>query len=232
MDMPPVILASASPRRRDLLQQLGIEPAAVISADIDETPQRGELPGPYAVRMAREKAMAVEWPDDLPSNAVILAGDTVVACGRRILPKAETEDEARACLALLSGRRHRVLGGVALRFAQGIVGRFGFLEVLARGFNLLHGILHDGTLWVRIGKEAHVVFQLGELLAGLLHGLARIHGLLVFLAVGFLRSARFALLVAHRVKERVARRPELVPGLVRILAGYKTRFLPFGLQAL
>ena len=119
MDMPPVILASASPRRRDLLQQLGIEPAAVISADIDETPQRGELPGPYAVRMAREKAMAVERPDDLPSNSVILAGDTVVACGRRILPKAETEDEARACLALLSGRRHRVLGGVALRSADG-----------------------------------------------------------------------------------------------------------------
>ena len=119
MDMPPVILASASPRRRDLLQQLGIEPAAVISADIDETPQRGELPGPYAARMAREKAMAVEWPDDLPSNAVILAGDTVVACGRRILPKAETEDEARTCLALLSGRRHRVLGGIALRSRDG-----------------------------------------------------------------------------------------------------------------
>ena len=145
------------------------------------------------------------------------------------------------CLGLLrafgrssirSGSGLGLLGGVALRFAQGVVGRFGFLEVLARGFNLLHGILHDGTLWVRIGKEAHVVFQLGELLAGLLHGLARIHGLLVFLAVGFLRSARFALLVAHRVKERVARRPELVPGLVRILAGYKTRFLPFGLQAL
>jgi septum formation protein len=119
MDMPPVILASASPRRRDLLQQLGIEPAAVISADIDETPQRGEMPGPYAVRMAREKAMAVEWPDDLPSSAVILAGDTVVACGRRILPKAETEDEARTCLALLSGRRHRVLGGIALRSRDG-----------------------------------------------------------------------------------------------------------------
>jgi len=119
MDMPPVILASASPRRRDLLQQLGIEPAAVISADIDETPQRGELPGPYAVRMAREKAMAVERPDDLPSNSVILAGDTVVACGRRILPKAETEDEARTCLALLSGRRHRVLGGIALRSRDG-----------------------------------------------------------------------------------------------------------------
>ena len=119
MDMPPVILASASPRRRDLLQQLGIEPAAVISADIDETPQRGELPGPYAVRMARGKAMAVEWPDDLPSSAVILAGDTVVACGRRILPKAETEDEARTCLALLSGRRHRVLGGIALRSRDG-----------------------------------------------------------------------------------------------------------------
>ena len=119
MDMPPVILASASPRRRDLLQQLGIEPAAVISADIDETPQRGELPGRYAVRMAQEKAMAVEWPDDLPSSAVILAGDTVVACGRRILPKAETEDEARTCLALLSGRRHRVLVGIALRSRDG-----------------------------------------------------------------------------------------------------------------
>jgi septum formation protein len=112
----PLVLASASPRRRDLLRQIGIEPAAVDPADIDETPLKGELPAPHAQRLARAKAEAVaaRRPD-----ALVLAADTVVAVGRRILPKAETEAEARACIALLSGRRHRVLGGVALALPDG-----------------------------------------------------------------------------------------------------------------
>lgn len=115
---PKLVLASASPRRLDLLAQIGIVPDRVLATDIDETPRRGELPADYARRMANEKAVAA-GDFDLPSGAVVLAGDTVVARGRLILPKAETEAEARRCLDLLSGRRHRVLGGVALRLADG-----------------------------------------------------------------------------------------------------------------
>ncbi len=104
-----LILASASPRRADLLAQIGVTPDAVSPADIDETPRPGELPGPHALRLAQEKACAVTGGD-----ALVLAADTVVGLGRRILPKAETEDEARICLALISGRAHRVFTGVAL----------------------------------------------------------------------------------------------------------------------
>jgi nucleoside triphosphate pyrophosphatase len=110
------ILASASPRRLELLKQIGIAPDRVIAASIDETPLPGELPGEYALRMARGKVLAVA--KDYP-EARILAADTVVACGRRILPKAETENEARACLGMLSGRRHRVIGGIAIAGPDG-----------------------------------------------------------------------------------------------------------------
>jgi septum formation protein len=92
-----------------LLKQIGIVPDQIVSPDIDETPQRDELPRPYAMRMARAKAAAVQTGDHL-----VLAADTVVAVGRRILPKAETEQQARECLTLLSGRRHKVVGGIAL----------------------------------------------------------------------------------------------------------------------
>lgn len=114
MTAPSLILASASPRRRELLARLGLEPARVIHADIDETPHKAEVPRDYAVRMAREKAAAAADP-----AAHVLAGDTVVAVGRRILPKAEDEATARHCLELLSGRRHRVLSAVALRAPDG-----------------------------------------------------------------------------------------------------------------
>lgn len=113
---PRLILASASPRRRELLSRLGVEPAAVTAADIDETPHKAELPRDYAVRMAREKAAAVPADD-----AFVLAGDTVVAAGRRILPKAEDEPTARACLELLSGRRHHVFSAIAVRAPDGTV---------------------------------------------------------------------------------------------------------------
>jgi len=109
--VPRLILASASPRRLDLLRQMHITPDAVAPADIDETPKKGELPLVYAQRIAAEKAAAVKGAH---AGAVILSADTVVACGRRILPKAETEAEARACLALLSGRRHRVISAVSV----------------------------------------------------------------------------------------------------------------------
>lgn len=108
-------LVSASPRRRELLARLGIAADAVMSADIDETPRKNELPRDYATRMAREKAVAVE----VAGHA--LAGDTVVAAGRRILPKADDEATARACLQLLSGRRHRVFSAIALRAPDGVL---------------------------------------------------------------------------------------------------------------
>src|ERR1700724_716772 len=114
--MPTLVLASASPRRLDLLRQIGIVPDYVEPADIDETPRQGELPNGHVVRLAEEKARAVR---PRHPEAFILAADTVVACGRRILPKAEDEATARACLALLSGRRHRVYGGIALLTPNG-----------------------------------------------------------------------------------------------------------------
>lgn len=110
------MLASASPRRLQLLAQIGVTPDAVVAADIDETPLKGEMPRRLAVRLARSKAEAVK-----AESALVLAADTVVAVGRRILPKAETEAEARACLALLSGRAHRVYTGVAVRAADASV---------------------------------------------------------------------------------------------------------------
>jgi septum formation protein len=108
---PLFVLASASPRRLDLLRQIGLEPDRVDPADIDEVPRPGELPPAHAMRLAEEKARAV-----MPRHpgAFILAADTVVACGRRILPKPVDPSTARSCLKLLSGRRHRVHGGIAL----------------------------------------------------------------------------------------------------------------------
>ena len=127
-----LILASASPRRLDLLGQIQVLPDQIIPADIDETPHRKELPAQYAMRMAVEKARhvverLVQENADLTeyagssrhSGVYVLAGDTVVAVGRRILPKAETAQQARDCLAILSGRRHRVYGGIALHLLNG-----------------------------------------------------------------------------------------------------------------
>lgn len=103
-----LILASASPRRRELLAQIGIVPDAVLPAEIDETAHRGELPGPLATRLADEKARAIALAH---AGAFVLAADTVVGVGRRILPKPHDEKAPRQCLALLAGRRHRVYGG-------------------------------------------------------------------------------------------------------------------------
>ena len=111
-----LILASASPRRVALLAQVGIVPDAVDPADLDETPLPGERPGPHALRLAAAKATAVALRHD---GARVLAADTVVAVGSRILPKTDDADTARACLTLLSGRRHRVFTGVALIGSDG-----------------------------------------------------------------------------------------------------------------
>lgn len=114
------VLASASPRRLELLARIGVEPDAVDPAEIDETPHKAELPARHAERLAEEKAAAVaaRHPDSF-----VLGADTVVAVGRRILPKAEDPTTARACLNLLSGRRHRVYGGVVLIEPGGTVRR-------------------------------------------------------------------------------------------------------------
>lgn len=114
MTDPALVLASASPRRRELIARLGITPSGITPADIDETPLPREIPRDYVIRMAQEKAVALANPD-----AHVLAGDTVVALGRRILPKAEDEATARRCLTLMSGRRHRVLSAVALLSPDG-----------------------------------------------------------------------------------------------------------------
>lgn len=113
---PPFVLASASPRRRELLLQLGITPDIIDPPEVDEFPGREELPVHYARRLALAKAAAVarRRPD-----AFVLAADTVVACGRRILPKADSRDTALKCLQLLSGRRHRVIGGLCISAPDG-----------------------------------------------------------------------------------------------------------------
>ncbi len=124
-----LILASASPRRQALLGQIGLT-AACVPAEIDETPLRAELPRPLALRLARAKAVAAACPD-----AFVLAADTVVACGRRILPKAETEAVARSCLRLLSGRRHQVYTAVVVLAPSGrsaervVTSRVGFARL-------------------------------------------------------------------------------------------------------
>lgn len=114
---PKLVLASGSPRRLQLLNQAGLEPDALEPAEIDETPERGELPRTLVVRLAREKALAVlsrvRNQDDL-KGAFVLAADTAVALGRRILPKPELLEDANACLRMLSGRTHRVYSGLAL----------------------------------------------------------------------------------------------------------------------
>ncbi|HEX2527464.1 MAG TPA: Maf family nucleotide pyrophosphatase [Geminicoccus sp.] len=109
----PLVLASASPRRLDLLRRCGIEPAYVIETDVDESVLPRELPRAYAQRVARAKAEAGAASNQAAA-AYVLAADTVVACGRRILPKALDETTAAECLDLLSGRRHRVMTAIVV----------------------------------------------------------------------------------------------------------------------
>lgn len=114
---PDLILASASPRRLALLNQIGIEPEHLVPAHVDETPEKGELPRKLAQRLADLKALTARHKASVAgfgTNSMVLAADTVVAVGRRILPKAETMEEASDCLRLLSGRAHRVYTGVTL----------------------------------------------------------------------------------------------------------------------
>ena len=115
-ERPRLVLASASPRRLALLAQIGVKPDEVVAADVDEAALKGETPRLLAMRLARAKADAVKAP-----GATILAADTVVAIGRRVLPKADTQRKARECLSLLSGRSHRVYTAVAVKAANGAI---------------------------------------------------------------------------------------------------------------
>jgi septum formation protein len=122
LSLPGLVLASASPRRVQLLQSIGIVPAHIVGADLDETPHIGELPDKHAMRLAKEKALVIGQQNfELSATHLILAADTVVAVGRRILPKAETQEEAAFCLDLLSGRSHRVYTALALRCLDGSI---------------------------------------------------------------------------------------------------------------
>ena len=119
---PKLVLASGSPHRLALLQQIGIEPDALIPADLDETPKRSELPRSLAVRLASEKAQAsaaIARARPELADSFVIAADTVVCVGRRILPKCEIADEAGACLRLLSGRAHRVYTAVSVITPKG-----------------------------------------------------------------------------------------------------------------
>lgn len=131
---PELVLASASPRRLELLGRLGLKPTRIVATDIDESPLKGERPRAHAVRLAAEKARAAAA---LAPACVILAGDTVVGAGARILPKAEDEATARQCLALLSGRRHRVFSAIAVITPDGTL-REALSETIVR-FKRLSG---------------------------------------------------------------------------------------------
>ncbi|MFM9937595.1 MAG: Maf family protein [Novosphingobium sp.] len=133
-DGPELVLASASPRRRELLARLGIADVRVLATDIDESPLPREIPRDHAVRLAAAKARAAA---ELAPGALILAGDTVVGVGRRILPKAEDQVTARRCLALLSGRRHRVFSAIAVLSPDGTL-REALSETIVRFKRLDH----------------------------------------------------------------------------------------------
>lgn len=125
MIAPRLVLVSASARRLDLLAQIGIVPDEIAPAALDETPRKGEMPRALAERLALAKAQSA------PAGSYILAADTVVAAGRRILPKPTAEATARACLDLLSGRRHRVITAVVLLAPDGRRGRRTVQSVVA-----------------------------------------------------------------------------------------------------
>ncbi|MFZ5931874.1 MAG: Maf family protein [Pseudomonadota bacterium] len=153
---PYLVLASASPRRRDLLAQIGVIPDLTDAADLDETPQRGELPRRLVARLSLAKAQLVHARHP---GCLVLAADTVVACGRRILPKAETEPQARQCLELLSGRQHQVLTGISLIDGEGVLRQRAVVTRVA--FRRLHSdeIAHYLALGEWRGKAGGYAIQ-------------------------------------------------------------------------
>ena len=186
--LPPLVLASASPRRLELLRQIGIEPVKIDPADTDETPQRDEPPRAYAERMARAK-LAVVAPRH--PQALVLAADSVVAVGRRILPKAETKEQALNCLKLLSGRRHKVLGGLALAVPGGKV-RTRLVETVVRFKRLetkeIDAYLASGEWQGKAGGYA-IQGRAAEFVAFISGSYSNVVGLPLFETATLLRSA-------------------------------------------
>lgn len=186
-----VILASASPRRVALLAQLGVKIDQILPADIDESNAKGELPGLYAKRMAQEKTakIAADYPD-----AYVIGADTVVACGRRILPKAEQEQTAHECMKMMMGRSHRVYGGLALGVPhQGIITKLSHSHVHMRrldhaemAFYLENGDWH--------GKAGGYAIQgaAAEFITKIQGSYSQIMGLDLYLMAKMLKGAGFA----------------------------------------
>ena len=187
LSIPSLVLASASPRRLDLLRQVGIEPAEIDPADIDETPERRELPRAYALRMAKAKLAVVAGRHD---GAVVLAADSVVVCGRRILPKAEAVAQARTCLGLLSGRRHRVLGSVAIGGRDGAV-RARLVETVVRFKRLepaeIEAYIDSGEWQGKAGGYA-IQGRAASFVAFLSGSYSNVVGLPLFETVGLLKA--------------------------------------------
>lgn len=183
----PLILASASPRRLALLAQIGVAPDAVDPADIDEAALPAERPEDHARRLSAEKGAAVAARHP---GAFILSGDTVVAVGRRILPKAESEAQARICLALLSGRRHRVHSAVTLIDPEGRAQHRLSTSIVA--FKRLHPVEIDGYIaseeWH--GKAGGYAIQGGA--AGLIRHLSGSHSGVVGLPLFEVRAMLMA----------------------------------------
>jgi septum formation protein len=186
--LPPLVLASASPRRLELLRQIGIEPIKIDPADTDETPRRDEPARAYAERMARAK-LAIVAPRH--PQALVLAADSVVAVGRRILPKAETKDEALSCLKLLSGRRHKVVGGLALAVPGGKV-RTRLVETVVRFKRLepkeVEAYVASGEWQGKAGGYA-IQGRAAEFVAFISGSYSNVVGLPLFETAALLRSA-------------------------------------------
>lgn len=191
MDRPALILASASPRRKDLLAQLGIVPDKIEPADLDETPHKNELPRPYALRLAAEKAEAVRANHE---SGIILAADTVVACGRRILPKTEEETETRMCLELLSGRAHQVMTAIAVSVPdKPVMTRLVLTRVKLKRLNEaeIEGYIASGEWRGKAGGYG-IQGRAGALVSGLSGSYTGVVGLPVFETRNLLEGAGYA----------------------------------------
>ena len=193
MRPPPIhqlILASQSPRRKHLLVEAGISADRVIAADIDETVMKNERPADYVLRMAREKAHAVA---DQHSHQFILSADTAVVCGRRILPKAEAVEEAARCLELLSGRSHRVYGGICLYMPNGDWrSKLSVSYVKFRPLSLTdkHAYLQSGEWQGKAGGYA-IQGRAGLYIRQIIGSYSNIVGLDIYKVAGLLLSAGF-----------------------------------------
>ena len=193
---PKLVLASGSPRRLALLAQAGIEPDALLPADIDEAPERGELPRRLALRLAQQKLVAADARRKAGKEhegAYLLAADTVVAVGRRILPKPDLSEEAADCLRLLSGRAHRVYTGLALMTPKGGV-RTRLVETRVR-FKRLSREEMDGYVASRewLGKAGGYAIQglAGVFVVKLVGSYTNVVGLPLAETVALLAGERF-----------------------------------------